>query len=1148
MASQPFLPLFPLLKGKMRPPPLPAQGVLARPRLYDRLDRALERVLTLLIAPAGYGKTTLLSTWLRQTQVRPVGDEQAAGAHAGPLAVWLSLDEEDGDPVLFLAYLAATLEPVVPQAARLAFELLGDSRPPFQAVLALLMRGLEELSVPLLLILDDVHHVQMAAEVLRLLGKLLQHAPPTLHFILAGRSEPELAAIPRLRAAGQVIEIDEGDLRFSEPEVRDLFARVFGDTPDPAILADWTRRTEGWITALQLLYRSGMWQTRPAQDWAQARTSAPLTQLYDYLARVVLEGQPRDVIGFLQETSILDPLRVPLCDAVRCRDDSAAMLAYLCEQSLFTFAAGSAPDEYRYHALFRAFLQRRLREQVGDEAVRALHRRAASWYLEQGEHEHAVAHLLQAQDYEAALDLIRSLWRALLSRGRFRLLERWLIRFPASYRETRPWLLLIRARLATLRGRRGEAEQLLYQAQELLRDQEDRDALYLVRLDLAALMAARHGNFAKAEALAREALSLAPTPSDRASALGYTARYHYMDRGATSEAEKLLAQAVDLARQVGPPLLLAELLQLQGLVHSSKGDLLTSQAIFEQVLRLLEGTGNRHRQLHTLQNAVYGYYLLGEFPQARTLLERARRLAQEFGRRDHLAYLLNLEGLLHMEAGRWEEAERCFSQALASQQSLGETYEIPVTLNFMAQLHRRRGRLAQAKRLAEEGLRRREDIGNQYEVGLSLIDLGAVYLEMEHTAEAEQIWQRALAIFERYQAHYEQTQLHYFLAVGALRRGDEATLARHLQEAMERAHLYEHGEPRRCLHFLLAEEEHTAGLMAAALERNLVPECVDCLLPRLGAQAAKALLSRLSHPRAQVRARAAYLLGQVGDVAAIKPLAAARQDADPAVAQAARQALAQLLAQTPPPLHVRCLGGFHLTRGQQEITRWERSAARKVLQLLLLHEGRAVPMEWLMERLWPEHTPRKARKNLHQAVASLRRTLEPELAPGLPSRYLQVEENTYRLLLPSGSTVDFRDFEQRLRALLAHPESAEVRTLEEALALYTGDFLPEEPYEEWALEIREHLHELYRKGMLTLARRYLAIGECQDVVSCAGRLLAMDACDEEAALLQMQALATQGEYTAARRVYLALRESLRRDLGVEPGEEVKAFLERLGSG
>ena len=323
--------------------------------------------------------------------------------------------------------------------------------------------------------------------------------------------------------------------------------------------------------------------------------------------------------------------------------------------------------------------------------------------------------------------------------------------------------------------------------------------------------------------------------------------------------------------------------------------------------------------------------------------------------------------------------------------------------------------------------------------------------------------------------------------------------------------------------------------------------CLDCLLPRLGRPALEALLPLLDDGSPAVRARAARLLGRLAEAEALKPLHAHRRDPAPAVRRAVEGAIAAILDTPPPPLRVQCLGRFRLWRGEREITRWGRSAARAVFQYLLAHRPRPVPMERLMDTFWPTSGPAQARKNLHQAVAALRRALEPELARGMPSRYLRVGEGSYALDLPPGSWVDYEAFEARLQPLLRHG-APEREALGEVLALYGGDYLVESLYEDWTAPLRERLRNRYLAGLRLLARLAWQDGQPEAAVDAARRALELDPWDEDAALALMQAYRLQGNLPAARRVYEQLRDRLRRDLDLPPRRDLTALYGRLVGG
>jgi len=1113
-------------------PPLPPRwGVLTRPRLLSRLNAALpHHRLILLTAPSGYGKTVLLSQWIRVLQEH------------WPSA-WLTLDEMAQDPLYLLSGLVSALRDwLSADVLELIDELLTDPQTDERFPLTQMLNAVAAPSRPLLLVLDDVHAVASSREARGVLEQLLGRAPPNLHFVFAGREELPLASISRWRARGEVLDITLADLRFTPDEVARLFAEVFDRSLSAEQAAYLARRAEGWPVALSLVHQMGRPGGASRIDSLLHQFGGAAPQLYDYLSAVVSERQSPECQRFLVATSILDRLEPALCDALLGREDAAAMLYRLERKGLFTIVLDPERGVYRYHVLFREFLQRRLRETEGAATVRGLHRRAAALLLERGDDEEAVQHLLAAQDYASAADLICSLQGRLFSSSRYYLMGRWLEQFPPSLSASHPWLLLVRAKLAAVREDGDRAEALYLQAEPLFQTDGDQGGLCEVYRGLGEIARGR-GRLRQAVDLFGRALDHAVDETRRAELLGLIARSLFLQGGQVQTALALLEQAIAMAQQSNDLPTRAALYSIQGRMRSGIGDFSGAMEAFHAALDLWEACGNRHRQINPAINAAYHYCLLGQADQAEPLARKAMELAKTFDRRSSYAYSLNILGELHRQRGDYRAARRSHLKALSIQRRLNERYEIPATLNWLGLLACREGDLDEALRRGEDGLSLRQQMGVDYEIGLSLIGVGVTRLALGHLNRAAEMWHRALDIFVAAGARYEQTELHFYLAVLSHRRGDNAALVEHLTHTFSLAQSFEHGDPPSCLNFFVEEAAWAAPVLAHALRVGLETRCVDCLMPRLGRPAFDALIPLLEDEHAVVRARAARLLGRLSDAAALKPLGTCRRDPDPGVRKAVQEAVAKILEAPPPPLRVQCLGQFRLWRDQVEVTRWGRSAARGVFQYLLAFRPRPVPMDRLMEAFWPDSGPNQARKNLHQAVAALRRALEPELASGVTSRYLQVGDNTYLLKLPPGSWVDYEEFENRLRPLLERREDRppDADALTEILALYRGDYLAEALYEDWTVLLRERMRDLYLQGLRLLARLQMQAGRPVAAAHAASRALEIDIWDEEATLLLMQAYQAQGNLPAALRAYEALRSRLKRDLGLSPRPDLTEF-------
>ena len=440
----------PLLETKLHVPRR-RQGLVARPRLIDLLSRGAETALTLVSAPAGFGKTSLLADWLA-----------TAGAD-GRAAAWLSLDQRDNDPALFWTYLVAALKTAVPGLGGSAPPLLESPPPPMEVVLATLLNDLGGVSNEVVLVLDD-YHVIDARDVLDGMAFLLEHLPPQLHLVIASRADPALP-LARLRGRGELVEIRATDLRFTPEEAAAYLNGVMGLGLTAEDVTALEGRTEGWIAALQLAALS----IRGRDDVAGfiAGFAGDDRYIVDYLVEEVLQRQSDHVRHFLLQTSILDRLSGPLCDAVTGRDGGKAMLEALDRGNLFLVPLDDRRQWYRYHQLFADVLQAHLLDERPED-LPELHRRASAWYEQNGEPSEAIRHALAAEDFERAADLVELAAPATLQYRQDVTLRRWLEALPEELLRVRPVLSNAYAGSLLSRGEVEGVESYLQDAERWL--------------------------------------------------------------------------------------------------------------------------------------------------------------------------------------------------------------------------------------------------------------------------------------------------------------------------------------------------------------------------------------------------------------------------------------------------------------------------------------------------------------------------------------------------------------------------------------------------------------------------------------------------------------------------------------------------------
>ena len=435
----------PILATKLYIPP-PRPNVVLRPRLITRLNEGLHGRLTLISAPAGFGKTTLLSEWI-------------AGCK-WPVA-WLSLDESDNDPSQFLTYLVAALQTIDNDMGAGMLSILQSPQPrPAELFLTSLINAVAQAPQEFILALDDYHRIE-ARPIHNALTFLLDHLPPQMHLAIVSRSDPPLP-LARLRGQRTLTELRAADLRFTPDEAATFLNQVMRLDLSAADVAALETRTEGWIVGLQMAALSMQGRADTA-SFIRAFTGSHRF-IIDYLVEEVLQRQVERVRDFLLQTSILDRLSGPLCDAVSGQGDGRAMLEALERGNLFVVPLDEERHWYRYHHLFADMLQARLTREQPDQAP-LRHRRASEWYEQNGLPSDAIRHALAAEDFERAADLVELAWPAMRRSRQEATVLGWVKALPDKLIRARPVLSVVSA-WALLDG--GELEA----AEARLRDTE----------------------------------------------------------------------------------------------------------------------------------------------------------------------------------------------------------------------------------------------------------------------------------------------------------------------------------------------------------------------------------------------------------------------------------------------------------------------------------------------------------------------------------------------------------------------------------------------------------------------------------------------------------------------------------------------------
>jgi LuxR family maltose regulon positive regulatory protein len=604
------------------------RGLVARPRLLERMGNGAEARLTLVSAPAGFGKTTVLAAWLHEASA------------AGRCVAWLSLDAADNEPASFWTYVVTALQGAVPGVGASALELLASSPAPTELVLTTLLNELAAAPDEVWLVLDDYHLID-DHEVKEGVAFLLEHLPAQVHVMVSTRADPDLP-LARWRVRGELVEIRAADLRFTSDEANAYLNVATGldlAAEDVAVLEE---RTEGWIAALQLAALS--LQGREDVSSFIARFAGDDRYIVDYLIEEVLRHQPDAVRGFLLQSAVLDRMTGLLCDAVTGRDDGSEMLMALERANLFIVALDDRREWYRYHHLFADVLRARMLSEHPDQ-VSLLHQRASGWYERQGLTEEAVRHALAARDFDQAAHLIELAMPAIRRHRQEAMMYGWLKALPDDTVRRSPVLSVFYGDMLMHSGDLDAVEPRLDDAERGLAAVPDGEALpWADTAELRTLPAT----------IAIYRASLAQARGD-AAGTGEHAR-----------------RALDLA---GPEDHLARggAAGFLGLAAWAQGDVSSALETFSQAVASLHAAGNIVDELSSTIVLADLWMAAGRPSKARRLCERALQRAEAQG--EGLAHAItNLHvGLseIDVKVGDLESARRHLEAAAASGERAG---------------------------------------------------------------------------------------------------------------------------------------------------------------------------------------------------------------------------------------------------------------------------------------------------------------------------------------------------------------------------------------------------------------------------------------------------------------------------------------------
>jgi LuxR family maltose regulon positive regulatory protein len=660
--------LAPILTTKLYIPS-PRINVVLRSQLLERLNESLHCKLTLVSAPAGFGKTTLVSEW--------------TAAHNGPVA-WLSLDVGDNNPARFWSHFIVALQTVASYIGAEALGALQSPQPPStESILTLLLNEIILIPEDLILVLDDYHLVD-SKQIDDALAFLIERLPPHMHLVIVTREDPDLP-LARWRARDHLIELRVKDLRFTESEAAEFLNQAMGLRLLTEDIAALEARTEGWIAGLQLAAIS-MQGHQGTAEFIKSFTGSHRFVM-DYLVEEVLQQQPETIQAFLLQTSILDRMCGQLCDAVLLNSSITGQetLEYLERANLFIIPLDNERRWYRYHHLFAELLRNRLDRAYPDQ-IADLHRRASDWYASNNLPNEAIGHALEIHDWQRAAELIEGNSRSMWLHGEIGILRAWLESFPAGLRLERIKLGLVYAWTLTMANELDRAEQHLDQMMPLV---QPVPALLGELLAVRVMIAAYRSDMPAVIKLAEQSMSLM-SPEEltlRSMIMLSLGVAHYdmsSDIASTRRAFRAayeLSKAFALSNSPGkdPSVLvaLAYLAELEWL----QGNLRDASRMYEQALELSEQWGGQVSLARVHWGRASLFYEWNDLDSAAHALQESIRSGELWKDPHVLVHSYGLSAVVMQARGQTDDARAMIRRA---EQITRDWYSSPPTLGSLA--------------------------------------------------------------------------------------------------------------------------------------------------------------------------------------------------------------------------------------------------------------------------------------------------------------------------------------------------------------------------------------------------------------------------------------------------------------------------------
>jgi len=1056
--------------------------ILHRARLLALFDTLVEKKLIIMTAPAGYGKTSLLVDFTRQSEM-PV--------------CWLSLDTLDKDPQRFISYLIAALAERFPnfgKRSNAVLRTITSFEQDSERLLSSLINEVnDQIDVNFALVVDDYHLVDYIPHIRDLFSRFVSLVGENCHVILASRRLPTLPNIAQMVARQQVSGFDLEELAFRPDEIRTLYENNYGVKLADDVVEELERQTEGWITGLLLSATevvSGIPDPSNAVLLASRRRAYRATgvDLAVYLDEQVLSQQPPELRQFLLQTSLLEEFDVYLCQAVLGAGNWKNLLGTVKRNSLFVLPVGPQGKWLRYHHLFGEFLQERILQESPERANIIL-ARLADVYEERREWEKAYALLQQLGNPDALAGLVERVGTFVLLSEHLITLQSWLDDLPAALLEKRPSLLSLKGAFLCSLGDGRAALPLLDRAIAMLENAGDLPGLpqTLVRRAAARRIV---GDYSGAIQDADEALQLGKQSPDLKHEFAEAARFKGLSLfrlGQVEQATRYLEDSLHRYELLGEAESIARLQIEMGLACRATGKYAAAAQFYQKALAEWKRENNLNSQANALNNLAVLYYMQGDYESAVKILEEGLACARQGGFRWQEALMLASLGDVLSDLDDYESAHQTYTTATGIAQQVSYQFLVNYLLLAQVRLARLRGRFQEAHSHLQEVRPLIQAASSNYESGLLHLESGCLSLAEAHLRPALSELQNALDQFQRGNLTAETQWTHVWLAAAFAGSGDETTAQNHLRTVLS------------------ALSQEAGDLPLVHMLRHATPWLADLLSD----PETDPLLRRIT----QAEDHLPTLRKRLRRMLKAAPLQASR-----------------LTIQTLGKPQVR-LNGKRVALSQ-----WQTLSVRDLFFFFLL-SSRPVTKEEIGEVFWPDIDPARLKLRFKNNLYRLRRALGPEV--------ILFENNLYFFNRYLDYEYDVEEFDSHFaQAKIAEQVEDKIAQLRAATKLWHGSYL-QGVDAVWAWPERHRLEQACLEALRQLAELQRQTGDRESALQACQRALEVDSCLEDFHRLAMRLHADRGDRLAVIWQYQACRDALQTELDMIPSEETQALYQRL---